>query len=171
MTCCRCNKKGICGNCSCVRDGKTCTSCIPKQLGRCRNVQSDCSLENQDNGKDVNLHPTSREKLASETASTDEDEIADVTQDNIEDVLPPFPHANLPDFKWGNIDGKKVTEDIDKIYSEIVHWRHNLFKVPSGKQGKAFIHEMARLFSGYAEATSMEGVAIKAAMVFPALVL
>ena len=29
-------------------------------------------------------------------------------------------------------------------------------KIPSGKQDKACIHEMARLFSGYVEATSME---------------
>ena len=64
-----------------------------------------------------------------------------------------------------------MAEDIDRIYSEIVHWRHNVFKIPSGKQGKAFVYEMACLFNAYAEASSMEGVAIKAARVFPALVL
>ena len=69
------------------------------------------------------------------------------------------------------MDGLKVVEDIDKIYNQIVHWRHNLFKIPSGKYGKAFVDEMARLFNSYAKASSMEGVAIKAAMVFPVLVL
>ena len=101
----------------------------------------------------------------------DEDEITDITQDNVEDVLPSFPRANRPDFKWGDMDGMKVIVDIDKTYSENVHWRHNLSRIPSGKQGKAFIHEMARLFSGYAESTSIEGVAIEAAKAFPALVL
>ena len=66
-------------------------------------------------------------------------------------------------------------EDIqfDKIYKQIVHWGHNLFKIPSGKciwQGICR-YEMARLFNSYAEASSMEEVATKAAMVFPALVL
>ena len=61
-------------------------------------------------------------------------------------------------------------EDIDKIHSEMVHWRHNLFMIPSGKQSKAFIYEMAQLFGGYTKATSIEGVGIKTAMVFPAWV-
>ena len=91
--------------------------------------------------------------------------------DLVSNALPSFPLANPPNFTWGEKDGVKVKDDIDRIYSEVVHWRHNLFKIPSGKHGKDLVHEMARLFNSYAEASSMEGVAIKAAMVFPALVL
>ena len=73
----------------------------------------------QDNGTDENLHPTSRENVASEAAMNDKEEITNITQDTVEDVLPSSPHANFPDFQWGDIDGMKVIEDIDEIYSEI----------------------------------------------------
>ena len=53
----------------------------------------------------------------------------------------------------------------------MVHWRRNIFKIPSGKQGKAFVQEMASLFLSYAEASTREKIALKAAMVMPALIL
>lgn len=155
MTCCRCNRNGACRNCVCVREGKRCTSCLPKRLGSCSNVASDRPLETQEEEEDLQ----------------DSDE--EVPESKTEDMytLPPFSPAHPSDFTWGEMEGAKVVADIDVIYSEIVHWRHNLFKIPSGKQGKMFVHEMARLFNAYAEASSLEGVAIKAAMVLPALVL
>ena len=52
MTCCRCNRSGICRNCSCVRDGKECTSCLPKRLGQCQNIPQEYSLETNDAGED-----------------------------------------------------------------------------------------------------------------------
>ena len=60
---------------------------------------------------------------------------------------------------------------ITGCYSEIVHWRRNLFKIPSGKVGEAFTLELARLFLGYGEGSAMETVTIKAAMVLPFLQL
>ena len=71
----------------------------------------------------------------------------------------------------GRIDGEKIAADINSIYTQIVHWKHNLFKVPSGKYGKVFGQELARLFNAYGEASAIEGVSLKAAMIFPALVL
>ena len=50
-------------------------------------------------------------------------------------------------------------------------WRRNIFKVPSSKQGKAFVSETARLFHAYADASAMECIALKTAMVFPSLIL
>ena len=114
------------------------------------------------------------EEAVSEPMEEGEAETADgerVHEPDMEDTLPPFSPAHSPNFIWGEMEGAKVAEDIDMIYREIVHWRHNLFKIPSGKQGKVFVNEMARLFNAYAEASSLEGVAIKAAMVLPALVL
>ena len=84
--------------------------------------------------------------------------------------LAPFTTANNQ-FKWGEIDGIKISADIDLIYSEIVHWRQNLFKIPSGRQGKSFVQEMAHLFISYREASAIEGVALKAAMILPAMIL
>ena len=60
---------------------------------------------------------------------------------------------------------------IDRAYSEIVHWRRNLFKIPSGKAGTVFVNELTHLLSAYADATTMENIAMKAAMTMPALLL
>ena len=38
----------------------------------------------------------------------------------------------------------------------MVHWRRNLFQVPSGVAGKAFVSELARLFQAYADSSSIE---------------
>ena len=54
---------------------------------------------------------------------------------------------------------------ITSAYAEIAHWRRNVFLVPSGKAGKDFVKEITRLFSAYADASAMEGIAIKTAMV------
>ena len=44
-------------------------------------------------------------------------------------------------------------------------------KVPSGKQGKLFVIELARLFQSYADRSALEAVTLKAAMILPTLVL
>ena len=36
--CCRCNGKGRCVGCSCVRSGRMCTNCTPRHKGRCENL-------------------------------------------------------------------------------------------------------------------------------------
>ena len=37
MSCCRCNWAGTCKSCSCVKDGRACSNCLPKRLGSCVN--------------------------------------------------------------------------------------------------------------------------------------
>lgn len=80
-------------------------------------------------------------------------------------------HPHPPDFKRGEMESPQVVEVIDQTYQKNVHWRSNIFKIPSGKQGKAFVKEMAHLFTCYAEGSSMGRIALKMAMIFPALVL
>ena len=78
-----------------------------------------------------------------------------VNSDSIE-VLPSFTPAHDLNFTWGHLNGEEVECEIDKAYDEVVHWRRNIFKIPSGKQGKAFVQEMASLFLSYAEASTRE---------------
>ena len=54
---------------------------------------------------------------------------------------------------------------------QVVHWRCNLFKIPSGKAGKLIVKELTHLFEAYEEASTLESVAITAAMVLPYLIL
>ena len=85
--------------------------------------------------------------------------------------LPSYTEVHLPNFVWGELDGISFKCAIDAAYKEVVQWRRNLFKVLSGKAGKAFVHKLTRLFQAYAEGSALESVALTCAMTMPALVL
>jgi len=73
---------------------------------------------------------------------------------------------------WGkDVDGISFAHSITCAYAETVHWRRNVFLVPSGAVGKEFITELARLIQSYAEASTLESIAIRAAMVMQTLLL
>ena len=57
------------------------------------------------------------------------------------------------------------------MYEEIVGWKRNLFRVPSGTIGKSFIREFTSLLVSYNEAAGMEQIALRAAMIMPTLLL
>ena len=85
--------------------------------------------------------------------------------------IPEPPAITTPTFIWGPLSGSEFKQVTDAAYAETVHWCRNLFKVPSGKEGKAFVAEMARLYRSYAETSALESVALKAAMIMPLLLL
>ena len=64
-------------------------------------------------------------------------------------TIPPLPDAVISprvDFKWHSdleIDSKTFIMNVNQAYSEIVHWRQNMFMLPSGKDGQAFVFELA----------------------------
>lgn len=43
--------------------------------------------------------------------------------------------------------------------------KRNLFEVPRGKAGTLFVRELSCLIDAYSDATAIEGIALKAAMV------
>ena len=69
------------------------------------------------------------------------------------------------------MDGESFSLAITSAYYETVHWRHNLFLVPSGKAGSSFVQALAKLFRAYGEGSALEPVALRAAMVMPILLL
>ncbi len=85
--------------------------------------------------------------------------------------LPSFRSMAEPEFRWKNLSGPQCVSLIDKCYDVAVHWVPNLFKVPHGKHGKSFVAEMASLFRSYAEDSSKERIALKAAFLLPLLLL
>ena len=86
-------------------------------------------------------------------------------------TLPDYPLASEPKFKWGCHDGEEFAHILQCSYAEIVHWRRNLFMVPSGSVGKDFIRELTSLFTAYAQGSAMESIALTAAMVICVLLL
>ena len=69
-------------------------------------------------------------------------------------------------YTWFNI-----STCVTCAYDEVIHWRRNLFSVPVGRAGTRFVHELARLFQSFADGSALEGVALKAAMLLPILLL
>ena len=85
--------------------------------------------------------------------------------------LPNYMKLSTPHFTWGSTTANDFNTQINHAYNEIVHWRRNLFSVPSCAVGKEFVSELARLFQAYADSSEIESVAITAAMVMPHLLL
>lgn len=85
--------------------------------------------------------------------------------------LPNYLPMEQPIFQWGDVDATTLIERIDNAYQQIVHWKPNLFKIPSGNSGSLFVSTLTSLISAYADGTALECIALKAAMSMPALLL
>ena len=85
--------------------------------------------------------------------------------------LLPFTEMQEPCFQWGACEGNSFRDAVDLAYAEVIHWCRTIFKVPSGKIGRAFVAEVSRLICAYAEGSTLEPVALKCVMSLPALLL
>ena len=74
-----------------------------------------------------------------------------------------------------NHHGETYSEEfmklINEAYAQVVHWRPNLCKIPSGACGKQFVVELTHLFNAFAVESNLEAIALKAAMTLPSLML
>ena len=57
-------------------------------------------------------------------------------------ILPDYKGSALPNFHWGQLDATTAINWLDKIYTEVVHWRYSLFNVPIGQLGSKFVMEL-----------------------------
>ena len=88
---------------------------------------------------------------------------------------------NLPEFdvfpseikekKWGFISHRSFCDEITKAYDEIVHFRRNIFNIPSGRAGKNFIGELTYWLKQFNCNSDLNSIALKAFMVLPPLIL
>eukprot|EP00794_Sanderia_malayensis_P000856 gene856-148_t len=70
-----------------------------------------------------------------------------------------------------NRDGTGFASWIDRTYDEAVHWKKNLFKLPSGNAGKAFIKLQADWLRKYNDDSAFKGIALKVYMLLPMILL
>ena len=117
---------------------------------------------------EIPQHAETRSRLTPDPAAID---VTPSTSVTALDDLPSYAPVPNPCFRWGDKDGKTFAQSINLCYKETVHWRRNLFKVPTGKSGKALVRELARMFQAYADGSALEGIVLQAAMVMPALLL
>ena len=73
---------------------------------------------------------------------------------------------------WGNHTLADILMIGRAMYEEVVHWRKNLFKLPSGAAGKRYIKELTRLIDIWnADNHPLSNVSLKFSMIMPALLL
>ena len=72
---------------------------------------------------------------------------------------------------WGNISYESFCDAINGVFNEIVHFRRNIFNIPSGRAGKAFIEELTFWTMQFNSNSDLNSVALKAFMVLPTLIL
>ena len=70
-----------------------------------------------------------------------------------------------------DVPGSEFVSKVNNVYDEVIHWRRNLFSVLVGKAGTQFVQELAKLFQSFADGSTLEGIALKAAMLMPILLL
>ena len=90
-------------------------------------------------------------------------------------------NPNLPQFDvrpseikakmWGNISHQRFCEEINDIYNEVVHFRRNIFNLPSGMAGKHFIEELTFWLRQFNSNSYLNSVALKAFMMLPSVIL
>ena len=83
----------------------------------------------------------------------------------------PSPALHPPLTCWSSYEGKAYYDAVTNAYNEVIHWRRNVFLVPSGTTGKAFVSELARLMQSYADGSSLESIAMKASAIAQILLL
>ena len=72
----------------------------------------------------------------------------------------------------GSLEGEEViAETIKATYSNILDWKKNIFALPRGKNGSAFIKELSRLLNLFNNKTKWEGVAISMVHIFLPIML
>jgi len=57
--------------------------------------------------------------------------------------LPPFTPMCNPFFTCGTQCAEDFSNALEATYSEVVHWRRNIFAVPYGKVGREFVGELS----------------------------
>ena len=150
-----------------------CSNCQPGSLSKCTNGSSqngsipDANSNNDmsSNGDDLSNAPN--DPIPAEDTSS---RLFVTTDPVLSETTCPTAAENTP-FLWGSLDGDEFKRKIEEIYEVVVCWKRNLFLIPSGHSGKAFVDEVARLFKCYAECDALESIALKACMVMQTLML
>ena len=72
---------------------------------------------------------------------------------------------------WGNSSFKQLSSFINKTYDQVLLFRKNLFKIPSGKSGKLFINELCLWLHQFNTSSNLNSIAMKTFFILPAILL
>lgn len=161
--CCSCSGTGTCSNCSCCKAGRKCVRCVPALHRRCKN-QEIPALEDDAENVQGGVQSSCPARITTSPAFPRRDPVdlpgqpgpvpADDAIDNLLQAArdTAAPRVDVP-------NDATLAENIARIYNESVTWRANLFEVPLGATGKAFINELAHIIQGFADQADVAATA------------
>ena len=76
-------------------------------------------------------------------------------------------NENQEYFNWNDVAGTQFASQLNNTYQKIVHWKRNLFTLPSGVAGKNYIEEVTRLMKLWINDMSRGKIALKAVRIMP----
>ena len=86
--------------------------------------------------------------------------------------IPAFvPYPQYPNNNWHDKTGVQFVEMINRIYENVIQWKKNLFKLPSGAAGKSFISELTLWLDHFNRGTELRSIALKVFMILPSIML
>ena len=90
----------------------------------------------------------------------------------IRENLPSYIDVNkLPNTSYNNIAPEIFSTSINQIYEEMVKWKRNLFMLPTGKTGKAYIKLTSEWLNHFNNDSTFQGMSLRVVMVLPNLLL
>ena len=72
---------------------------------------------------------------------------------------------------WNDVRGTVFEKHLNDAYEKIVHWKRNLFMMPSGAAVKKYIEEITSLLKLWIQDSPLKSIALKAIHGMPALLL
>ena len=79
--------------------------------------------------------------------------------------------AQQKSYTWGNYFSHVFEANVSTVYKQVVHWKKNLFLLPSGKAGKQYIDETIKLLNERLQESPLKDIGLKAIMIMPNLLL
>ena len=76
----------------------------------------------------------------------------------------------VPSKPYNGVDKLIFTDTIQIIYENIITWKKNLFKVPTGSAGKNYIKLLTAWITKFNKGTSFQGLVMKVVMILPNLI-
>ena len=86
-------------------------------------------------------------------------------------LIPPLNNNRVTHYTWGRYRDIEFEENVTFIYEQIVYWKKNRFLLPTGKDGKLFIDELAKIFNAWIDDSPLKKIAKKAVMIMSSLLL
>ena len=117
---------------------------------------------------ETNLHTITIEQVPEELRNEEES--------SSRNLLPNLPEINvlpsqIKEKMRGKITHRELCCEVGEIYDEIVHFRRNIFKIPSGRAGKDFITELTYWLKQFNSNAELNSIALKVFMILPTLIL